>query len=70
MVHPRVYFALVKSKLYCLIKIECMMNNLVSIAIFSVGFFGLCVLTQSVVDYLSSIVCRLFDLKEEMSNEF
>ena len=35
MVHPRVYFALVKSKLYCLIKIECMMNNLVSIAIFS-----------------------------------
>ena len=39
MVHHRVYFALVKSKLYCLIKIECMMNNLVSIAIFSVGFF-------------------------------
>ena len=55
MVHPRVYFALVKSKLYCLIKIECMMNNLV---------------TQSVVDYLSPFVCRLFDLKEEMSNEF
>lgn len=46
------------------------MNNLVSIAIFSVGFFGLCVLTQSVVNYLSPFVCRLFDLKEEMNNEF
>ena len=38
------------------------MTNLVSIALFSVGFLGICALAQTVVDY----VCRLFNLKEEL----
>ena len=38
------------------------MTNLVSIALFSVGFLGICALAQAVVDY----VCRLFNLKEEL----
>ena len=37
------------------------MTNLVSIALFSVGFLGICAFTQAVVDY----VCRLLNLSEE-----
>ena len=39
------------------------MTNLVSIALFSVGFLGISEFTQAVVDY----VCRLFHLGEELA---
>ena len=39
------------------------MTNLVSIALFSVGFLGICAFTQAVVDY----VCKLFNLWEELA---
>jgi hypothetical protein len=39
------------------------MTNLVSIALFSVGFLGMCAFTQAVVDY----VCKLFNLREELA---
>ena len=39
------------------------MSNLVFIALFSVGFLGICAFTQVVVDY----VYKLFNLKEELA---
>ena len=39
------------------------MTNLVSIALFSVGFLGICAFTQTVVDY----VCKLINLREEVA---
>ena len=45
------------------------MTSLVSIALFSVGFLGICAFTQLVVDHLLSYVCRHLKLMEEGSNE-
>ena len=39
------------------------MTNLVSSALFSVGFLGTCAFTQAVVDY----VYKLFNLREELA---
>jgi len=39
------------------------MTNLVSIILISAGFLSMCVLTQLVVEYLLTVVCKLFNLK-------
>jgi hypothetical protein len=40
------------------------MTNLVSIALAPVGFLGMCVFTQLVVDYVLAYVCRLLNQVE------